>query len=156
MDSVNAGIGHWGAGSLGPGSPQPPAVLPRGLPQPGDPSKKTRSSRSRPRVARGPSRGPEEASPPSCWAFMPKPEIAPRCGGRAQRDGGLGTDGGRTSRGARRQTGTRGNRNRQTGTQTQLPMMSALCGRRSLAKSLGEGKDGSLRLHTQALQVIAV
>lgn len=32
------------------------------------------------------------------------------CGGRAQRDGGLGTDGGRAGRGARRQTGMRGNR----------------------------------------------
>ena len=156
LNSVNAEIGHWGAGSLGPGSPQPPPVLLRGLPQPGDPSEKTGSSQSRPRVARGLSWGPEEASPPSCWAFMPKPEIAPLCGGRAQRDGGLGTDGGRAGRGARRQTGTRGNRNRQTGTQTQLPVMSALCCRQSLSKSLGEGKPDSLNLSTQALQIMAV
>lgn len=78
------------------------------------------------------------------------------CGGRAQRDGGLGTDGGRAGRGAQRQTGTRGNRNK-TGTQTQLPIMSALCCRQSLSKSLREGKAGSLAApSTQALQIIAV
>lgn len=54
-------------------------------------------------MARGPSAGPEEASPPSCWVFKPKPEIAQMCGGRAQKDSGLGTDGGRAGRGARRQ-----------------------------------------------------
>lgn len=60
-------------------------------------------------MARGLSRGPAEASLRSCWAFKPKPEIALMCGGRARRDGGLGTDGGRAGRGARRQTGMRGN-----------------------------------------------
>lgn len=145
-----------GPGASGPGRPSPHPSSRGGFPRPGDPAEKTGSSQKRPRVARGPSRGPEEASPPSCWAFMPKPEIAPMCGGRAQRDGGLGTDGGRTSRGARRQTGTRGNRNRQTGTQTQLPMMSALCCWRSLPESLVEGEAGSLHLRTQVLRIIAV
>lgn len=33
----------------------------------------------------GLSQGPEETFPRSCWAFKPKPEIAPVCGGWAQK-----------------------------------------------------------------------